>query len=76
MGFLKRLTATHKTELFLLALAAAFDLSFGVEKLFLWLGRPLNDGWLAVLYLSLGIIVAAVGIYNLVRDINTDCKED
>ena len=76
MRFLKRLSATHKTELFILALAAAFDLSFGVEKLFLWLHRPLSDGWLAVLYLSLGSLVAGVGVYNLIRDIESDCKGD
>lgn len=76
MGFLKRLTATHKTELSLLALTATFDLSFGVEKLFIWLGHPLNDGWLAALYLTLGLIVSGVGIYNLIRDIDTDCKDN
>jgi hypothetical protein len=76
MGFLRRLTATHKTELFLFALAAAFDLSFGIEKLFLWLDHPLSNGWLAVLYLSFGLLVSGVGIFNLVRDIDTDCPKE
>lgn len=75
MTFLKRLTATHKTELFLLALAAAFDLSQGLEKLLIWLGRPPSSGWLALLYITFGLIIAAVGVYNLVCDINTDCQE-
>lgn len=73
---LKRLTATHKTELFLLALAAIFDLSFGVEKLLLWVGKPLSNFWLGIEYLSLGLIVSAMGVYNLIKDVESDCSGD
>lgn len=70
---LKRLTATHRTELFLLTFAALFDLSFGIEKIFLWLGRPLSNFWLGIEYLSLGAIVTAMGVYNLIKDVKMDC---
>ena len=72
---LKKLTSCHKTELFILAFAAVFDLSFGVEKIFLWIGKPLSNFWLGIGYLSLGALVTCMGIYSLIKDVQTDCQE-
>ena len=71
----KRLTATHKTELFLLATTAIFDLSFGVEKLLAWKGITIDPLWFGLLYLTLGLLVASAGIYNLIKDVGADCIE-
>ena len=72
---LKRLSATHRTELFLLALSGVFDISFGVEKLFQWAGKPLSPLTLAIFFLAIGALTTVVGVYNLKRDINCDCED-
>lgn len=73
---LRKLTATHKTELFILALSGIFDISFGIEKLMAWKGHPVPSFWAGAFYLTLGLAVAAVGVFNLIRDVHTDCTED
>jgi hypothetical protein len=69
------LTATHRTELFLLGLTGVFDISFGIEKLFAWADRPLSPLGLGLFFLFLGLTVAAVGVYNLIQDVRTDCQD-
>jgi hypothetical protein len=70
---LKRLTATHRTELFLLALSGILDISFGIEKLFVWKNAPIPPLWMGVFFLSLGLLIGVVGVMNLVRDVREDC---
>lgn len=72
---LHRLTATHKTELLLLALSGVFDISFGVEKLVTWRGHTVDPFWIGMFYLTLGLVVAIVGVMNLVRDVQSDCTD-
>jgi hypothetical protein len=72
---LKKLTSTHKTELFILALAALFDLSFGIERLLIWKGMTIDPLWSGLLYLGLGLIVTVAGVYNLIKDVKSDCGE-
>jgi hypothetical protein len=75
MKDLRLLTATHRTELLLLGLTGVFDLSFGIEKLFVWLGRPLNPLALALFFLAIGAITLIAGVINLRQDIKCDCDD-
>ena len=72
---LKRLSATHRTELFLLTLAAIFDLSFGVEKFLMYAGVAVSNFWYGVYYMGLGLLVAAVAVFNFIKDVHQDCEE-
>lgn len=72
---LRKLTATHKTELAILALSGVFDISFGIEKLLVWKNIPVDPLWAGAFYLTLGLVVATVGVFSLVKDVQSDCTD-
>lgn len=68
--FLRRHKMNHdeRRNIRLGGVVSVYGISFSIEKLLLWAGTPLSDGWWCIIYGCLAIICTAWWLEDIVLD--------